>query len=315
MKLFDTIKNWFESSDKDGLDDFDLERIEKVINSIKEEPFLKFMQQQSEELLRNITTSAKDNRGTEKKFIVINGVSGSGKTNFVYEYLKDFLLATGVIKKDQEVISKLASHDLNEFGLRGRKVEEVIADKVKNSKDGILILDEFTVRDKSAPIIGELIKNLYVDKSYAFTSVVIMGEYRSNSAFIKTYNLDNVLPQKFRLNFYTPSFNQIGEIFEAYAFREGNYSVSEKAKSSLIFYFTKMKLIKDTKAELGKKGTMRFPFKERSYVFTSEMFPIYKDILAIKKNRDTIIDQSDVLLAPSYKKMLEDLDRLGEYFH
>lgn len=90
MGLFDTIKSWFDNSDDDGLNHFDLERIEKIINAIKDEPLLKFMQEQSEELLRNITISSKDNRGTERKFIVINGVGGSGKTNFVYEYLKDF---------------------------------------------------------------------------------------------------------------------------------------------------------------------------------------------------------------------------------
>lgn len=315
MKLFDTIKSWFDNSDKDGLDHFDLERIEKIINSIKDEPLLKFMQEQSEELLRTITISSKDNRGTEKKFIVINGESGSGKTNFVYEYLRDFLLATGVIKKRQELIDKIASHDLNEFGLKGRTVDDVIADKVKGARDGILILDEFTVRDKNAQIIADLIKKLYTDNNFAFTAVVLMGEYRGNSTFIKTFNLDDVFPQKFRLNFYTPSFNQIGDIFEAYASREGSYSLTDKAKASLVFYFSKMKLIKDTKADLGRQGTMKFPYKERNYVYTSEMFPIYKDIVSIKSDDDDLlIDQPDVLMATSYKQMLDDLHKLEKYF-
>jgi hypothetical protein len=313
MKLFDTIKSWFNSSDKTELDHFDLGKIENIITSIRVDPFLKFMQEQIEELLRNISISSKEDKGLECKFIVINGVSGSGKTNLVYEHLKYFLLATGVIKRNQEIIDKIASHDLNDFGLHGKTIEEVIADRVHNCKDGILILDEFTPRDKNAQAIADLINELHKDKTFLYTAVILMGEYRSNYAFIKAYSLDNIFPEKFHLNFYTPNFSQIGDIFEAYVNREGEYILTDKAKSSLIFYFNKTKLTKETKADLNRQGIKKFPFRERNYVYTSEMFPIYKDIIAIKKDNNKSIDQQDILNANSYKKLLDDLNDLDKY--
>lgn len=218
-----------------------------------------------------------------------------------------------MIKKNQELINKIASHDLNDFGLRGRKVDEVIAEKINGCQDGILIIDEFTTRDKSAQTIADLIKQLYKDDKYVYTAVVLMGEYRSNSAFLKTFDLDDIFPDKFRLNFYTRSFNQIGDIFEAYALREGNFTVTEKAKASLIFYFSKLKLIKETKTDLNRQGTMKFPFKDRNYVYTSEMFPIYKDVVAIQSDNNKDIDQDDILRSNSYKKLLDDLNNLEKY--
>lgn len=313
MKLFDTIKSWFNSADKDRLDHFDIERIETVINSIKDAPLLKFMQDQIEPLLQNITISSKDNRGTERKFIVINGVGGSGKTYLVYQLLKNFLLATGVIKKDQEPINKIASHDLSDYELRGRNVDDVIAEKINGCQDGILIIDEFTTRDRSAQAIADLIKHLYESDKYVYTSVVLMGESDRNRTFLHTFNLSDIFPDKFRLNFSTPNANQIGDIFEAYAQIHGNFTLSDKAKSSLVFYFSKLKLIKETKEDLNRRGTMRFPYKERSYIYTSEMFPIYKDVVAIQSDNKKNIDQDDILQTNSYKKLLDDLNRLEQY--
>jgi len=313
MKLFEIIKSWFDSSEKSNLDHFDLDKIRKIIGEIKVEPFLTFMQSQTEELLRNISISSKESKGQERKFIVINGVSGSGKTNLVYEYLQDFLLATGVIKKNKELIDKIASHEINDFGLHGRNIQDVINEKVNGSKDGILIIDEFTVRDKNAPLIADLLNKIYSDKDFLYTAVILMGEYKSNSAFLRTYNLDDIFPNKFRLNFYTPSFNQIADIFEAYSQREGGYLLSDRAKASLIFYFSKIKTIKETKADVNRQGILKFPFRERNFVYTSEMFPIYKDIVAIKTDNNISIEQHDILNTNSYKKMLDDLQVLEKY--
>ncbi|MDP2386993.1 MAG: hypothetical protein Q8M29_11515 [Bacteroidota bacterium] len=83
MTIYDTIKSWFDGPDKNKLDHFNLDKIEKITSKIKVEPFLTFMQPQIEVLLRNISISSKENKGIERKFIVINGVSGSGKTNLV----------------------------------------------------------------------------------------------------------------------------------------------------------------------------------------------------------------------------------------
>lgn len=313
MKLFEIIKSWFDSSEKNQLDHFDLDKIRKIIDSIQVEPFLTFMQSQTEELLRNISLSSKESKGQERKFIVINGVSGSGKTNLVYEYLQDFLLATGVTKKSKELIDKIASHDISDIGLHGRKIEEVINEKVNGSKDGILIIDEFSVRDKNAPLIADLLNKIHSDNEFLFTAVIFMGEYKSNSSFLRTYNLDNIFPDKFRLNFYTPSFTQIADIFEAYAKREGGYLLSDRAKASLIFYFSKIKTLKETKADVNRQGILKFPYRERNFVYTSEMFPIYKDIVAIKKDNNISIEQHDVLNTTSYKKMLDDLQVLEKY--
>ena len=307
MKLFEIIKSWFDSSEKSKLDHFDLDKIRKIIGDIKVEPFLTFMQSHTEELLRNISISSKESKGQERKFIVINGVSGSGKTNFVYEYLQDFLLATGVIKESKELIDKIASHDINDFGLHGRKIEDVINEKVNGSKDGILIIDEITVRDKNSPLIVDLLNKIHSDKDFLYTAIIFMGEFKSNSSFLRTYNLDDIFPAKFRLNFYTPSFNQIADIFEAYAKREGGYFLSDKAKASLIFYFSKAKTIKETKADVNRQGVLKFPYKERNFVYTSEMFPIYKDVVTNKTDNNISIEQHDILNTNSYKKMLEDL--------
>ena len=313
MNLFETIKSWFDSSEKSKLYHFDLDKIGKIIGHIKVEPFLVFMQSQIEELLRNISISSKETQGLERKFIVINGVSGSGKTNLVYEYLQDYLLATGCIKESKELIDKIASHDISEFGLHGRILENVVSEKVNGSKDGILIIDEFTARDKNAPLIAELLNKIYSDKIFQYTAVILMGEYKNNSTLIHTYNLDNIFQNKFRLNFYTPGFNQIADIFEAYAEKKGGYLLSEKAKASLIFYFSKTKLIKETKADVTRQGIMKFPFKERNFVYTSEMFPVYKDVVALKTDNNIGIEQQDIINTSSYKKMLADLQLLEQY--
>jgi hypothetical protein len=313
MKLFEIIKSWFDSPTKSELDHFDLEKIRKIINDIGVEPFLTFMQSQTEELLRNISISSKESKGQERKFIVINGVSGSGKTNLVYEYLQDFLLATGVIKENKKLIDKIASHDINDFGLHGRNLEDVTNEKVNGSKNGILIIDEFSARDKNASLIADLLNKIHSDTDFQYTAVVFMGEYKSNSAFLRTYNLDDIFPNKFRLNFYTPSFNQIADIFEAYSKREGGYLLSDRAKASLIFYFSKTKIIKETKAEVNRQGILKFPYRERNFVYTSEMFPIYKDVVAIKTDNNINIEQHDILNTNSYKKMLDDLQALEKY--
>ncbi|MDB5231654.1 MAG: hypothetical protein JWN76_2459 [Chitinophagaceae bacterium] len=313
MKLFEIINSWFDSSEKSELDHFDLDKIRKIIGEIKVEPFLTFMQSQTEEFLRNISISSKESKGQERKFIVINGVSGSGKTNLVYEYLQDFLLATGVIKENKVPINKIACHDINDFGLHGRNIDDVINKKVSDSKDGILIIDEFTVRDKNAPLIADLLKKIYLDKDFLFTAVILMGELKSNSAFLCTYSLENIFPNKFRLNFYTPSFIQIAEVFEAYSQRKGGYILSEKAKAGLIFYFGKIKTIKKIKSDLNRKGTSKFLYRERNFVYTSEMLPIYKDIVAIKTDNNIMIEQLDILNTNSYKKMLNDLQLLEKY--
>lgn len=313
MKLFDIIKSWFDNSEQNKLDHFNLEQIEKVISSLKAEPILKFMQQQCEEFLKNVTISFRDKSKTEKKFYVINGVSGSGKTNFLHEYLQDYLIAIGAIKNRQERITKIANRDLSNKKLQVQEIDDIINRRVKSSKDGMLIIDEFTVRNKNAEVIANLIKQLYSRNDFNDTAVVLMGEYRNNSTFINTYNLENIFPNEFRLNFYTPSFNQITDIFEAYAKREGDFTVTEKAKSSLVFYFFKLQLIKDTKAGLDRQGTMSFLYEEKYYVYTSEMFPIYKDLIAIKGS-NKLIDQPDVLMANSYKRLLNDLDSLQKYF-
>ena len=310
MTIYDTIKSWFDGPDKNKLDHFNLDKIEKITSKIKVEPFLTFMQPQIEVLLRNISISSKENKGIERKFIVINGVSGSGKTNLVYEYLQDFLLASGVTKKSKDLIDKIASHDLNNFRLHGRKVEDVIDEKVSGCKDGILIIDEFSSSDKNAPLISSLINKIYSDKDFLYTAVILMGEYRSNSAFLNSYDLDGSFPEKFRLNFYTPSFNQITDIFEVYAKREGDYILTEKAKSSLIYYFSKTKSIKEIKANLNRQGKLKFPFKERKFIYTSEMFPIYKDIVVVKNNNNKVIEQNEILNTITYKKMLEDIQNL-----
>lgn len=313
MNLLNTIKDWFAIEDKTKIDHFEIQRIESVLNKIKADPFLKFMQEKIEGLLYEISLSSKDKKGLERKFIIIDGVGGSGKTNLVYEYLKEYLLSTGVIKLNQGIVTKLASHDLTDIGLRGKRIEEVISEKVNQCKDGILIIDEFTARDKNSFKIADLIRQLYSANDYKYTAIILMGDYRSNSMFIETHNLENVFKNKFRLSFYTPSFPQIADIFEEYAKREGNYTLTEKAKASLIFYFSKTKQIKETKFNLNRDGIMKFPFRERNYVYTSEMFPIYKEIAAFINSNRTEIDQQDVLGSAIYKKLIEDLNVLHKY--
>ena len=284
--------------------------------SIKENPFLLFMQTKINDLFHNISVYSMDKQIKERIFITIDGVSGCGKTNFVYEYLKDFLFNEGITKKYQEKIEKIGIHDLSFARLNDRTAEEAILEYEINCKDGILIIDDFTEDEKNTKALVSLIKRIHANAEYKNTVVILMGEYSNNTEIIKKFRLEKLFNKRFRISFFTPSFRQIGDIFEIYAKKRNGFTLSEKAKSTLVFYFSKTKVIKDTKAKLFKEGQIRFTNNERNYVYTSEMFNIYKDILAFKAARDPnnrLIEQVDVFNSNSYKKLLNDARALEPY--
>ncbi len=284
--------------------------------SYKENPLLLFMQSKIEELLQNITDAAKENNESNRFFITIDGVSGCGKTNFVYEYLQAFLFGEGVIKSYQEKINKIGTRDLTEYNLKGRTIEEVIIEKLQGCRDNILIIDEFSEKDKNAKMIADIIKRIHASSEYKNTAVILMGDYKDNSNFIIKFKLDKFFEKKYRMSFFTPSFRQITEIFALYAMKKGEYYITDKAKNTLIFYFSNVKLIKETKANLYKAGIVKASAEERKFGYTSEMFPIYKDLFNIKNMRDAndkLIDQKDIFNCNSYKRLLDDLNRFAHH--
>ena len=307
MKLVETIKEWFNSSDKNRLEKFDIESIEEIIEKVKNNPFLHFMQVQIEVLLYHLCLSAK--KGNEGRFIVVNGVAGSGKTNFLYEHLQGFLHATGIINNKK--IVKIASHNLSDYELKGRKPEEVIFEKLLECKDGILIIDEFTTKDINAQKIADLVNNLSKDSGYQQTVIILIGEHYHNSAFIENYKLEQVFLSQYHLDFYIPSCSQITDIFENYAKREGNFNLTESAKSRLNFYFYELKVMKETKTKLNRQMKMKFPYKERNFSYTSEILPVYKEIVENLNNKT--IDQQDVLNTNCFIRLINDRNKLKSY--
>lgn len=281
-------------------DDY-MNNIGKLLESIKRDPFLKYMFTDIKQLVNEIID---DSITLNKKsfYICLSGVAGSGKTNFIYEYLSPIFKLLGNVSQDSS-IHKIASHNVS-LSNKNKPLDQVIVELIARSDKDIILFDDFNSNCSNTDKIAITIKQLNTDNKnhIVFLSSALFG----NKSFIEDFYLQDIFLRKYHLLFFKPSAEQLVDIFVEYAKLNGNFVVTNEAFNKLLHYFITIKRIKDFKDKIHREGKGRFPAVERRFVYGSEIFPLFKEILMSTNTEFNVINDRMVESAGLYKQMLND---------
>lgn len=244
-------------------------------------------------------------------YICLSGVAGCGKTNFIYEYLSPIFKLLGIVSNNSS-IHKIASHNVS-LSNKNKPLEQVVEELIARSDKDIILFDDFNKNCSNVEKIAITIKQLSADKQnhIIFLSSTLFG----NKSVIEDFDLKDIFLEKYHLLFFKPSAEQLVDIFVEYAKLNGNFVVTNEAINKLLHYFLTVKRIKDYKDKIHRDGKARIPPMQRRFIYGSEIFPLFKEILMKTDTGFNVIDDRMVESTGLYQQMLSDKNLIWKKDH
>lgn len=311
MELISDIQRFLGSSRVSGDKNINFDSIEEVLRGISKEEVLRHMQTNIENLFYNLIVAIRG-KNPVVPYLTVHGTPGSGKTDSIHQYLQQYLILIGAIEKTRKNIDKIHQLNLNEIGLEGRTADQVITEREESCKGSILILDEFYDEHPHASEIASLIRRIHSSPEYRTTMVILSGSYRNNVNFIDRYELGDLFPGEYSLNYLTPRPKEIAQLFVAHAKRK-DYRVTPAAVKHLEIYFERLKKIKKMHQKLHRQGTVNYGKNKRIFGNASEIRPLFNQLIGNEPLEfgTKIIDDRHVISTECYTNMLSDYLKLG----
>ncbi len=286
--------------------------IDQISHELTYHPIWRWHLPQIKYLLSRIFESSVNGDITHPLCLSITGTNGVSKTKFTHTVIQKYLLALQRIEKEQIIKIHPGIFSLKN-NIESIPKEELLERIKTKCKGGILIIEHLNTKYGNVKLFIDLIKTILSSEEYKKTCLIMMGSSFYIEEIIDTYELNLNFNKNFSICFLNPTMNTIVEIFEQYAIKNNNYVVTESAKNSLLFYFTRLKELKSKKKKLKKLNLLDSLRQEQQFMYASEIKKLYQDILPTI-NQVSWIDQKDVVFSNQFQKIIKEYDELmGKY--